>query len=172
MNSSHSKTQKQLKHASSHHREENIEMCQTLLAKELKQLQSLSQNIRASSHQTDPNNVLYSLFPLTCKSCGRIYQHHQEFSAETSSVECKKDSKFQQKNTALQDTISHTDVRICTCGTKISLWDSAKDRRDGSYLAFLKRILYQNCLQKLRETHPHNNKRELQELLRVFFRSE
>ncbi|MCY4444568.1 MAG: hypothetical protein OXC44_07210 [Proteobacteria bacterium] len=138
----------------------DVKMCQKLISTELQQLNILCLNPDMESHS---NETLYaSLFPLTCDHCQKHYPDRKYFLEHTTSL--KQGSLF-------FDEKGLRESRACSCGKVISLWEKGVDRRNGSYLGVLKRILFENCLAKLEAMNPQNNPEDLKVMLRHFFKS-
>ena len=98
------------------------EWCRRLIAKELRQLHMLSQEMQAQAVEATESSAADTL-----------HQRTQD-----------------------PEELSHLKL---------------PERREGSYLAFLKRVLFENCLTKLAQEKPQCSREDLKKLLRYFFRS-
>lgn len=163
---------------------ENTAACHTLeqlLSQELAQLTRIrtveepsteNHTIISPPYLPPPQNLFSHLFPITCGHCQKAYPSRQFYLAETRSFESENPSTASSTPSPLIFCDgSICEERICSCGETLTMEISAEDQRDGSYLGTLKRVLFDNCLQKLSETHSSGKEKQLKELLRYFFKS-
>ena len=75
-----------------------------------------------------------------CEHCNKVYKDREQFLKETTYI---------PGHSLVFEQGGIQEIRRCSCGAKINMWQKGADRRDGSYLGCLKRILYSNCVNKL-----------------------
>lgn len=80
------------------------------------------------------------IFPKRCNSCGTIYHTREMFLEATQRLKTQ-DTVF--------DEIGLQEYRNCPCGSTLIVW--TRDRRDNSEYGAARRILFEECLQKLRK---------------------
>lgn len=101
------------------------------------------------------------LFPRKCSSCGKLYENRQDYLQTTTAPSA---------GTLSFEAEGLKELRVCECGHEMTLWSQESDRRDCSYLGFLRRVLFDNCLRKLSSEHPHLPRFTLKKYLRFYFR--
>ena len=101
------------------------------------------------------------LFPRECSNCGTLYADRRTYLQQTNSPE---------GGALTFEAEGLKEHRVCRCGHVMTLWSKESDRRDCSYLGFLRRVLFDNCLRKLATEYPHLSKATLKDYLRFYFR--
>lgn len=132
----------------------------SIIQKELNQLNHIYEQTQVPH---DYQRHFTDLFPITCPNCGKIYHNRSDYLMHTTSP---KEGALSFTEEGLQE------LRKCSCGQTLTLWSKDSDRRDCSYLGFLRRVLFENCLRKLTSVHPQVEKETLKNHLRFYFREQ
>lgn len=137
----------------------------------------LSSAYAESSPENEPISFSYAsaspdlfvhLFPVICHHCQKVYTSREEYLNITRSS-----SSHQGKASGVGALTFHegslSEDRVCVCGETLTLTLLTKDQRDESYAGVLRRVLFENCLNKLIEEGFAKNPEDLKGLLRQYF---
>lgn len=130
----------------------------SLIQRELEQLNQIYEHMPSNQNFDDH---FHHMFPKECPQCGKVYYNRHDYLLQTTTP---------GDGALIFDHEGLKELRICSCGHGMTLWNEEGDRRDCSYLGFLRRVLFDNCLRKISSEHPHIPKDTLKDYLRFYFR--
>ncbi|MCY4380686.1 MAG: hypothetical protein OXC40_03845 [Proteobacteria bacterium] len=136
----------------------DVEELLPLIKKELDQLNHIYEQASFFSHNDE--KYFAKLFPKTCHNCQLTYHNRSEYLLKTT-------APSGGSLVFLEGGLK--ELRLCSCGASLTLWSENTDRRDSTYLGFLRRVLFENCLRKLGLLRPEKNEHELKQYLRTYF---